>query len=453
VRRVAPSGARAWVLIVTLVVAASARTAGATRMPSSALLIPPADSSTFDYVVNGVHVIQRLTPGNDVVAADLYLIGGVLELTPDIAGVEDLALRAGEYGSARFPGGSSRGAMARTGTFWDVTAATDWSTVSMVTVQDEFDTAWAVFADRVVHPTLDSASIAVVRGRMIRELRLRDISPEDVAYSTADSLTFLGHPYALHPYGTEASLASLTPDIVRSYVRDHFVTSRMLLVVVGNVPRSQLEALVRASLGTLPPGRYVRAFPPDVRRRPTSTTLVARRSATNYILGYYVGPPATSRDYVAFRVATEILSSRLASAVRARSSLSYAAYAPYDDRAIASGGLYASTNAPKEVLSLMRGQLDSAKAGGYDWWALTDFEKQFKGPYLLDNETNEGQASSLARAELLLGDYRKAATELQQIRSVSASDVTRAMRTYVKDIQLVIVGDTTRIKRDWAKVD
>jgi predicted Zn-dependent peptidase len=71
---------------------------------------------------------------------------------------------------------------------------------------------------------------------------------------------------------------------------------------------------------------------------------------------------------------------------------------------------------------------------------------------LLDTETNEGQATSLARAQILLGDYRKAASELQQIRDVSASDIVRAMRTYIKDIQLVIVGDTTRIKRDWAKM-
>ena len=218
----------------------------------------------------------------------------------------------------------------------------------------------------------------------------------------ADSVTFIGHPYGLQTSGTESSLPGLTPDVVRSYARSHFVTSRLLLVVVGNIPRARLEPMVAATLGTLPPGSYVRTLPPDAPHHPTSLTIISRPSATNYILGYYVGPSVASRDYLPFEVATTLLSGRLANAIRGRTSLSYAAAAPYLAREISVGGLYASTPMPALVFALMRQALDTTKAVVFPAFVLRDYEKHFRGRFLVANETNESQAAALARAQIVL---------------------------------------------------
>lgn len=417
----------------------------------SATLPSAADTETFEYTVSGVHVIQRLTRASDVVAVDLYYPGGVQQLTAGTAGIEELALRATEYGSARYPGTRSRQALAHTGSEWVVDAASDWSIVGFRGVLDQFDSTWAVFADRVTHPTLDSAAVVLVRERMLREARLRGVTPDGAAHALADSLAFDGHPYSLSPSGTESSLADMTPEVVRRYAAAEFVTSRMLLVVVGNVPRPRLEPLVAATLGTLPPGSYTWAPPVDVRRRPTSLTLVHRQIATNYILGYFPGPSVTSPDYPAFEVATELLGARLSSAIRGKSSLSYAAYAPYNNRAIASGGLYASTIMPSLVMALMRQQLDSVKSERMPGYWLDKFETEFTAEFIMENETSAAQAASLARAQLFGGDYRKASGELSRLRDVSPGDVTRVARLYMRDIQFVYVGDTTRVRRDWMK--
>ena len=57
----------------------------------------------------------------------------------------------------------------------------------------------------------------------------------------------------------------------------------------------------------------------------------------------------------------------------------------------------------------------------------------------------------LGRAQLLEGDYRRASTELDVLEHVSPLEVTRATKTYMRDIQFVYVGDTTRVRRDWMK--
>lgn len=432
---------------LSLLVAAGTR-AGTRARPVRA---PDPDSLTVAYTVAGVHVIQRLTPANDVVAVDLYLDGGVQQLTASTAGIEELALRTSVYGSAHYPGTTSRQALGRTGSEWTLDPETDWTMVGFRGVTDQFDSSWAVFADRIVHPTLDSASLALVRDRMVREARLRMLDPEGVAHYIADSLAFEGHPYALNPAGTESSLTSLSSEIVRRYVSDEFVTSRLLLVVVGNIPRPRLEPLVAATLGTLPAGAYHWSIPPDVPRRPSSLTFVPRVTHTNYIVGYFAGPSIASRDYPAFRIATAILSSRLSSAIRYDADLSYSAGAPYQGRAIASGGLYASTTTPMLVMALMRQQLDSMKKAEYGAYALSEFARGYRSDYLLLNESNQSQAALLAHAQLLQGDYHRASAELDVLEHVSPVEVTRVTKTYMRDIQFVYVGDTTRVRRTWVK--
>jgi zinc protease len=423
-------------------------------LAATLLGIPPhgpasTDTLTLDYTVGGVHVLQRVTPSNDIVAVNLYLIGGVQQLTPATAGIEALAVRAAQYGTQHYPGDAARHALARTGSEWIVDPTTDWTMVGFRGVADQFDSSWAAFADRIVHPALDSVAVAVAREHMIRESRLRGLTAEAVAWEMADSLTFEGTPYALQPSGTEASLASLSPDAVRRYVRDEFVTSRMLLVVVGNISRPRLEALITGTLATLPAGHYSWTPPSEVPLHPSSLAMVRRVTPTNYIVAYFTGPSVHSPDYPAFQLSTELLNAEVSNAVRYRLSLSYAAGAMYDGRGVASGALYASTTQPALVLALMHQQIDSVRKNRLPGWVLKNFVKDFALEHLMDQETNEAQAAALARAQLYFGDYRKAASELDILRAVPPADLPRVAKQYMLDLHVVYVGDTTRVRRDW----
>jgi zinc protease len=241
--------------------------------------------------------------------------------------------------------------------------------------------------------------------------------------------------------------------MVRQYAATQFVTSRMLLVVVGNVSRAHLDALVTATLGTLPAGQYMRTAPPDLPSRRTSVVSVSRPTATSYIVGWYGGPPFASKDYPAFELATSYLSSRLNHSIRQKENLSYAAYATADPRAIASGGMYVSTGDPKTVIPMMQRIVDSLKLSAveYQSWYLGDFTKEFRGGFLMENETNEGQAAALARAQIMLGDYHRAAEELQRYRGVNLGDIVAAARRYMHDLQFAYVGDTSHFRADWVR--
>ncbi len=438
-----------WSAVVgTLLCAACASVRSSERIyaPTGSGQIVPIDSLTTAYDAGGVPVIQRSTYANDVVAVDLYLLGGVRQLTPADAGVETLALRAAEYGTASYPDTASRFALARTGSRIVVEPEDDWTRFGFRGVIQQFDSTWNVFADRIVHPTLDDRAVALVRARMIREVRERDDSPDGAVRKLADSVAFRGHPYGLAPAGTEQTLSALTAEDVRRYAATQFVTSRLLLVVVGNVPRERVERLVRATLGQLPRGAYLWSAPPTIAAHRPALTAVARPLSTNYLLGYFHGPSVTSADYPAFEIATGLLASLLDQSIRRERSLSYAAYAEDIKSALATGGVYVSTDSPAVVIPLIREQMDTCRQHWFTARVLDQFVQWYITSYLIDNETNEAQARSLARAQIYLGDYRLASDAVAALRRVTPGDVLRVSQKYMHDVQFAYVGDSTRLR-------
>lgn len=404
----------------------------------------PVDSLTISYDAGGVRVIQRPAPSNDAFAVNLYLLGGARQLTPATAGIEELLLTASEYGSRRYPGGASHRALARTGSQFFVDAEPDWTVVALRGLVADFDSSWAVFADRVMAPALDSEAVAQARARLVADIRRTREVPDLLVQRLGDSAAFAGHPYGIPVDGTERTLAALDSAALARYLDAQMVTSRMLLVVVGNVPRATLDSAVRATLARLPRGGYAWTMPPALPALAgNAPVLVSRDSPTNYIYGVLHGPPATSRDYAVFEVAMSLLSSRLDDLIRQERGLSYAAYAPFDARAIAVGGEYASTTKPREVIPLMRKLLGDLQAFDPPEYAMHNYVRHFITDYYLTNESNAAQADAIARAALFDGDPRATAREESTIESVTAADIRRVAHDYLREVQFVYVGNVS----------
>ena len=417
-------------------------------MASPVLAQPAAfsDTTTTQFEVNGLKVILRRNTASDVVAANLYFLGGSRQLTPATQGIEALLFAAAERGSRKFPGPRLRQELARAGSLINVSLNEDWTTYSLKSIRSTFDTSWAIFTDRLLAPTLTQADVDQVRAQMINAAQRTDFTPEGLLNRLADSVTFDGHPYGMITEGTAASLASISPVHLREYMQRTFVTSRLLLVVVGNVDRPKLERLVASSIATLPRGDYTWTPPPPA---PGKKALAVRAAQlpTNYILGYYAGPAAGTDDYDALRLATAILSGRFFTEIRSKRSLSYAADAPFIERAASTGGVYVTTVDPNTTLAIMRAEISRLQTELIDRDGLDRLVEQFITEYFLKNETNSDQASFLARAAIYQGDYRAAERFVSDLRRVRPDDIRQVARTYMKNFSFAYVGDPSRLDR------
>lgn len=406
-----------------------------------------ADTLTEQFTVEGIPVILRRVTANNVVAANVYLLGGTRQLARETQGIELLLLEAAGEGTRRYPRETLRARMAAMGSAIGVSPGVDWSVLGLRSTVAHFDSTWAILADRLMAPRLDSADLERVRTQVSTAVGQRDESPDALLEYLADSAAFDGHPYGLSPVGTPASLGAISRADLLAYHRAHVVRSRLFVVIVGNVTRAQVERLVRGTLGTLPAGSYAWTPPevPVIERG--GATFVNRRLPTNYLLGYYAGPPATSRDYAALRLASAVLAGRLFAEIRERLNLTYAVDAPFRERAVAVGGLYVTTTQPDYVLGIMQREMRALQQGTISQAGLDRLVQQFIVNYFLDNETNADQANLLARAALYQGDWRRANAFADDLRAVTPEDIRLVAVKYFRNVRWAFIGDALRVDR------
>ncbi len=407
----------------------------------------PGDTGTSDFTVGGVHVILRRNTANDVIAANLYLLGGVRLTTDSTAGIEPFLFLVSEQGTKKYPKDKLRKAMARLGTSIGAGADQDWTEIGIRATRPTLDSTWAVFADRLMEPVLDSMEVERVRTQLLSAVRQRRDDPDALVHFLADSTAYEGHPYGRSESGTERSIGHITRAELRAFQREQLVTSRMLLVVVGNVTRAQIERLVLGSLAQLPRGTYAWTLPDTLPTMKPAITIEARQLPTNYLLGYVAGPPPTSKDYQALRIAASVLSGQLDGELRQRRNLTYAVNAPFREGGVASAGLYITTIAPNTALDVMRREIQLLQRELLNPEALAELVQQFLVRWYRTNETNAEQATGLARALLYNGDWHAADRFIEDLRQVTPADVQRAAKTYFKNVRFAYVGDPSKIAR------
>ena len=442
---ISPTIAGAATLALAAAVAGSPVARGNEGAPARIAAVPSIqlDSLTTTYEVAGVKVIHRPIATNDVVAVNLYLLGGIRQASAATAGIEPFMLHASEYGTRKYPGEAARRALAHTGSWIRVGTTPDYSVIAFRGIRQEFDSTWAVFTDRVMQPTLDSAAMEIVRAQLLSWVKSERESPGSHAAHLADSLAYESHPYAIPARGSETSLKALTADDIRKYMSEQMVTSRMLLVVVGDVSRERLEKAITSTLGTLPRGNYAWTLPDPWKAAAPRVVTVQRKIPTNYIHGFFSGPQQSSADYPAFRIATSFLGGMLSGVIR-NEGLSYSAGAMTMDYGATGGAIYVSTVRPDSVIKIINLAIDIVQQEPLERSSLLKHSKRYINSYYYQTESNAELANLLADAQLYRGDFRAAAQYADVLRKVTGADVRRAARAYVKNIQYAFVGDTLR---------
>lgn len=415
--------------------------------PATARAQNAQDTLTTSFTVDGIPVILRRNPANTVIAANVYLLGGARQVSWDDAGIEPFLLAASERGTLHYPKAVLRRKMSMLGTQIVVGPSVDWTLFGIRATTAGLDSTWAILADRLMYPALQPAEVELVRAQLLSAVRQEHDDPDAYLSDLADSLAYAGHPYAIPVTGTPTSIAAITPAMLRTYRQTQIVRSRLLVVVVGNVTRAHVTALVHGTLARLPAGSYHWTLPPPMPQRPVSAILVQRPLPTNYILGYFAGPLASSPDYNALHLATTVLTGQMFAEIRGRQNLTYDVHAPFLERAASAGGLYVTTVTPDTTLTLMRFFVTQLQNEIVTDEGLERLGLQFVTQYYLDNETNASQADGLARAQLYQGDWHQATRFTAALRAVTPEQLRAVARTYVHNLHWAYLGDTTRVSR------
>ena len=179
-----------------------------------------------------------------------------------------------------------------------------------------------------------------------------------------------------------------------------------------------------------------------MRRLPSLTNV-----PTNYVQGTFTGPAARSADYPPLAIAISILRDRVYSEVRVKRNLSYAPNAFLDQHSASSGGVYVTAVDANLSVQLMLAEITRLKSEPVDAETLTAVAAQFATTTYMNTESSASQAGNLAKYELIGGGWRNADTLLNRLKAVTAADVQRGCRQYMRNLQFVVVGNENAINR------
>jgi len=393
-----------------------------------------------EFEVNGLKVLLKKREGSLTVAAGLFLRGGAANTTAENAGIEQLMLNASTEASSGFPRDKMRSELSRMGTTIGSGSNYDYSVLSLACTRLHFDRSWQIFADIIMRPSFTNEDVALDRDRMVVSLSDDVDSPDVYLQRLQDTVAYAGHPY-VNSNGTPAVISKLTPDHLRRYHDKMMETSRLLLVIVGDLNIADIRDLVAGTVGKLPRGTYKADPIPSLTFDRSSVSVTPRDLPTNYIQGLFTAPSLTSPDIYPMRVASSLLRDRVFEEVRVKRNLSYAPDAFLRTQAANVGGLYVTAVDANQSIRLMLNEIARLQHEAVSNDDIQAVVAQYLTTYYLGQETNAAQAAELAQYELIGGGWRNSVDFLEKLTAVTPADVQRVSQKYMRNIRFVVLGN------------
>ncbi|MFC5495995.1 M16 family metallopeptidase [Caenimonas terrae] len=288
------------------------------------------------------------------------------------------------------------------------------------------------------------------RERLSASIREANTRPATVAGHAFASAVYGNHPYGAEV--TEASLAQIGVADMRDYYRAHVEPCRAKISVVGDVTRSQAEALVDRLLARLPQRAAAACQPlpavPDV--APLTQARVEAipfHSAQAHVL---IGQPGYKRDdpdFFPLTVGNYILGgggfvSRLTSEVREKRGLSYSVYSYFSPGLHAGAftvGMQTRPDQTAQAVTVSREVLERFVREGPTEAELKAAKDNLIGGFALRIDSNRkllDNVANIAWNNLPL-DYLD--TWTRQVERVTVADIKAAFHRKLQPDRMVVV--------------
>ena len=400
-----------------------------------------------EFDVNGLKVLVKRRPNAPTVAAGLFIRGGARNITDKNAGIENLMLSVATEGSKKFARETLRRELSRTGSGIGASVSNDYSAVSLASTRQNFDRSWEIFTDLILNPAFTAQDVDRARAQISTGLREQETSNDNFLQILQDRSIYANHPYANDVNGTIDNINRFSAKELSDYHKKILETSRLLLVVVGDIDPKDVQTRVAATLGKLPRGDYKETVYPALDFSKPTLDVTSRALPTNYVQGVFNAPSLNSPDYYAMRVAVTILQSRIYDEVRTKRQLSYAPNAELGAFSSNTANIYVTAVDANQAVRVMLDEIKNLKSQQIRDESIDGISGHFLTLHYIGQETNAAQAGELAKYELIGGGWRSSFGFLDKIREVTPSEVQAAAQKYMKNIRFIVIGNPTAINK------
>jgi predicted Zn-dependent peptidase len=204
--------------------------------------------------------------------------------------------------------------------------------IEISSLKDEFNSGLKYLKQLLSDPNYTQEALSKVKTMTLGALSRKENDYDYVASNELKSLLFEQTPLAQPSSGTTESIKNINLSDVESFINEHLVISRAIVVVGGDADIEEIKKKIAKVLKALPKGKRSEVAHYETTKTPKESIL-KRETEQAYI---YFGTPyymrIDSEDYYKARVATFILGSggfgsRLMEEIRVKRGLAYSAYA------------------------------------------------------------------------------------------------------------------------------
>ncbi len=294
------------------------------------------------------------------------------------------------------------------------------------------------FANLVVSPEILEAERQVV----IEERRLRtEDSPDGLAFEMLAALAWQAHPYRWPTIGWRSNIEDVGVEECRAFFDTYYAANNLSIVIVGDFDSEETLARIRRTFGPLEPAPLI----------PRNTTAVEEQRGerradvyfdlnTPILMAGWHAPATGHPDGEALDVASMILSEGRTS--RLYRSLVYeqekALYAVGGYMELNRAGLFYAQAAARpgasleEVEALFMAEIDRVAQEGVSDDEVARARRQMEVGLVEGLGTNHALAARIGREMVAYGRVRPLEERIRAIRAVTAADVQRVVRTYLR---------------------
>jgi len=410
---------------------------------------PVTDGDVTDAWVHGMHVLVKRTPGAESAATHLYIRGGVRNWGADDAGVEYLAIRASVTGGTEaLTKDAFTRRLAELGSAVDGFANEDYAVASAWSLTPAWDNTFALLVDAFRRPALRDSQIELARTRQLAALRHEQETPDGRLGLLVRGAIYRGHPYEHRAIGTLDTVPRLTAAALRAHLAKLRETSRLLLVVVGDVEPARVIAAADATLGDLPRGDYRDPPLPGWTADRGAATVVDAKLPTTYVQAVVPGPRWRDADFAVAIVCMNALAAREFREVRTKRNLSYAPAAYLNTGGdLPLAGLYVTAVDPATTLRVMFDEARRMRDEPLADHELAGVKSTVITSIFTGAEAPGDQAVQLARAQLFTGDWHAVRTLADRVRAVTAAQVQAWAAKRLTHFQSFVIGDGSKLDR------
>jgi len=310
---------------------------------------------------------------------------------------------------------------------------------------------WAE-AERMSGLVVDEADFKSERAVVEEELRQRVLADPYGRLFTLDipEASFTVHPYHRPTIGSIEDLDSAGLADVRAFHALYYRPDNASLIVIGNFDPAALDRWVDAYFGPI-------ARPAEA--TPRVTAVEPARTGAKTIDAYgpnvplpaevisYPAPAADAPDAAALKMADALLtagkSSRLYDSLVYRQQLAQSVLSNADLRR--QGGLFAvgAVMADGKTLAqgdaALRAEVARLRDAPVSEAELSSAKNQLLAAVLQGRETVDGRANELGSTITVEGDAARVNSDIEDLQAVTAADVQRAARTWLRDDRAITI--------------